>query len=246
MRFLLLVTLCVTACAHSAPSRLKITDNLSPALQTLQGAELNAVAAFKAGAPRELQSVAGRVQAQFSRTPPVEVVFDVLYDNAPLKEESGRVVFNARSSAWREPGARKVAFARVLFAALHNEHQSESLGPLATEVWRDGAARIAVRRLVPEATEEQVLGLSSDQLEQLKQRESLIAKEVLAAWDSASDEAAERFFGRGDPLLPPGSGKFIADRLYVRLGSSNRSLFVPASDFTRTARQTLQAMASTR
>jgi hypothetical protein len=170
------------------------------------------------------------------------------YANAPL------VLFNAAHPALTAPASRQAAFARELLRVLHEAREPDtgSLSPLARQLWREGAATLAARKMVPRAQENEVLGVRETDLTKLRGRESLIAKELLASLESAREVEAARFFDAAvkDPVLPPSSGPFIADRLYQRLsaemGSIERPLRLSAPEFLQRSRKHLVEMTSAR
>jgi hypothetical protein len=98
---------------------------------------------------------------------------------------------------------------------------------------------------MPRLLEEQLLGVDPGSLQRLRSREALLAKELLSALDSKNDAEAERFFDPKvkDPLLPSGSGLFLADQLYQKLaaelGSTTRPLELDPNEFSRRARKIL-------
>ncbi len=83
-------------------------------------------------------------------------------------------------------------------------------------------------------------------------RERLIASELLAAIDSASELEVARFFDPAlkDPLVPRGAGPLIADRLYQRLaaelGSVTKPLGLSPQDFLVRVRKHVAAIAAAR
>ena len=136
--------------------------------------------------------------------------------------------------------------------ALKIRPDSPSLGPVARRLYREGATLLAVRQLVPRVFEEQLLGVDPGSLQHLRNRQALLAKELLAALDSRSDAEAERFFDPKvkDPLLPSGAGLFLADQLYQKLagelGSTTRPLELDAGEFARRARKILLELSQAR
>ena len=161
------------------------------------------------------------------------------------------VVVNARAPELAVPEVRQALLAKALFEELHRERQpdSASLGPVARRLYREGAALLAVRQLVPRALEGQLLGLDTATLSRLRARETLAAKELLAALDTSRPSETARFFDPAvkDPLLPPGSGLYLADRLFQRLsaelGSTIRPLNLSPAEFLTAARKHLALIA---
>jgi hypothetical protein len=98
---------------------------------------------------------------------------------------------------------------------------------------------------VPRAFEFQLLGIEEKELAQLKKREALVAKELLASLDTNRSSESARFFDLTvkDPLIPAGAGVYLADRLFQRiageLGSTTRPLSLSSSEFLRHARRHL-------
>ncbi len=213
---------------------------------------------YEQRAGEELTDVASRAEPLLGSLPRLTVAFAVLREDGPQArgtwEGQPLIVFNARSMAWTEPFARRTGFAQAVFLSLHRERlaDSQSLGELATRVWRTGAGLLATRVLVPDAREHQVLAISEEALPRLRQREAVIARELLASLDSASPTELARFFDPEvkDPILPPGAGAFISDRIYQRLaaklGSTVQPLFLDPNDFLARARPLLVEMAQAR
>ena len=112
-----------------------------------------------------------------------------------------------------------------------------------------GAGLLAARQVVPSALEHQVLGVPEAQLSRLRSQRALIATEALAALESASEAELARFFDPEleDPLLPRGSGPFIADQIFQGLvlasGSAERPLWLPPAEFVPLARKRLTEIA---
>lgn len=157
------------------------------------------------------------------------------------------VLLNARSASLASPGARRAAIAREAFRMEHRFRTpgNGTLSPVAAAIYREGAAVLAARLCVPNAFEPDVLGLPEELLTRLHGREALIAQELLTALDSSSAAERERFFDPAlkDPLLPPGAGPFIADRLFQRLagdlGHPTKALQLTPDEFLRRARKVL-------
>jgi hypothetical protein len=216
---------------------------------------IDAVQIFEEQGPGELEALAEQVATRMGSSPSLVVGFAVTRGDRALYsgtlDGNPLVVLNARHSQLAKAPARKTAFARELFRAVHRARipDSPSLGPLASLVFREGACLLAARQLVPDAFEQHLLGVPEEQLEKLRGREGLIAQELLAAFDSARESEAARFFDPTvkDPLLPAGSGPFIADRLYQRLtaelGSADKPLRLTPDELARRARRILSKMA---
>jgi hypothetical protein len=213
---------------------------------------------FERAAPRELDALVAQFAAKFGAAPRAIAIFAVTraWTSVFRGERSGQPVllFNARAPDLATPQARRGVFARELFRLLHASWvpDSPSLSPLSREVFRSGAASFAARQLAPQAPEPALLGVDERQLSKLHAREAVIAKELLAGLDSASSTEAARFFDLelADPLLPPGSGRFVSDRVYQRIAEAEGSLDAPlrmsAADFLRRARPALERLAEGR
>lgn len=212
------------------------------------------VQAFEERAPDELSALVDQVAEKTGAAPGLAVGFAVSRGDrtwyAGQLEGRPLVLLNARHPELAKPPARKTILARALFRSAHRTQvpDSASLGPLASLAFREGACLLAARQLVPDAFEQQTLGLSDEQLDKLRGREQLIAQEMLAGFDSARESEAARFFDPDvkDPLLPQGSGPFIADRIYQRLtaelSSADKPLQLTPDEFARRARRILATM----
>lgn len=221
-------------------------------------AVLDLVQAFDAAVPGELDALLARMTELFGAPPHVTIAFAVTieprtyftgaFGGAPL------LLLNARHPDLAESPARRAVMARELFRIFQQERQADSpsLGPLATRIYREGAACFAARQLVPDALEYQVLGVDEEKLVVARARERLIAKELLAVIDSASELEVTRFFDPSlkDPLIPSGAGPLIADRLYQRLaaelGSVTKPLDLSPQDFIVRVRKHMTAIAAAR
>jgi hypothetical protein len=233
-------------------------DQVLRKLSVSPGAVVALLEGFDAAAPGELRALVGQLTAKLSGTPRMAFAFCALRSSRQLfsgsLEGQALVVVNARAPELSSTEARQVLLARALFEALHRERQpdSASLGPVARRLYREGAALLAVRQLVPGAREDQVLGLDPATLARLRTREALAAKELLASLDTSRPSETARFFDPKvkDPLLPPGAGLYLADRLFQRLaaeqGSMTRPLNLPPADFLTAARKQLAIMAGAR
>lgn len=179
-----------------------------------------------------------------SRT--LQPVFGARLDDRPL------IFLNARDPHLAQEAPRQAIIARELFSAWQRERTpgGDQLGPLARRVYREGAAHFAARTTVPDLRETDLFGMDERRLVALRARQALIARELLAGLESSSEAEAARFFSDDvrDPLLPPGAGPFIAERLYQRLaadlGSLDRPLQLSPDEFLQRARPALQALAS--
>ncbi len=211
--------------------------------------------AFDADAPGEANALVKDIGRLFGGEPELTVVFTALRAGPPMHpgQWQGRalLLFNALSPELSEPVARQTALAHALYTALHRQRQGDgSLGPVARALYREGAAALATRQLVPRALEHQVLGVTPETLERLKAREALMAKELLASLDSGRESEAARFFSADvkDPLLPRGAGRFLADRVFQqlaeRMGSAHKPLKLSAAEFSGMARAALLQLSS--
>ncbi len=211
------------------------------------------VAAFGSSAGSELDETVERM-GELLPAPRVTVAFVVMRSDAPALwgrlDGTPALLVNARHPDLAAPNARRLLFARQLFRAAHQERFPDAaLTPIARRLWREGAALLAARQLVPKAREHELLQLDERELARLKAREALVTKELLASLDSRLDTEAARFFDAEvvDPLVPSGAGWYVADKLYQRLaaemGSATRPLSLPASEFISRARKHLLAMA---
>lgn len=221
-------------------------------------AVLELVQAFQAGAPADVDAVEKGLGELGGEPPRMIVAYAVTREEAPVYvgADQGRplVLLNARHRDLATPSQRRATIARTLFELTHQQlfPGPGSLGPLAERVYREGAARFASRILAPEALEHQVLGLTEAKVADARRRERLIAKELLASLDSASEIEEARFFDPAlkDPLVPRGSGPYLADKIYQRLAaelqSSARPLQLAPADFLPRARRHLQDIASGR
>lgn len=207
--------------------------------------------------PDEVRGLTAALETKLGPLPPVVLAFGASRETEPVFHgrvpEDGRplVLFNVRSPRLAEPGARQAAIARELFAVWQRTAlpEGERMGPLARAVWREGASHFAARTTVSDLRETELFGLDEKRLSTLRARVPLLAKELLAGLDSGSEAEAARFFSLDvrDPLLPPGAGPFIAERLYQRLaadlGSVDRPLRLSPAEFLQRARPALQALA---
>lgn len=225
-------------------------------------AELSVVldhsAAFDRDARGELPRMSERFERTFGSLPRLTVVLAVAVPDRAFfsGERDGRPVLllNGRHPELSTSSRREALLARELFRAWHAQRTlpSGSLAVVATHVYREGAVAFAARQLAPGSSEADVLGLTETQLSAARKRERLIARELLASIDSASTTEAARFFDPSvkDPLVPPGGGAFVSDRLYQRLaseaGSAAKPLLLTPQDFLSRARKHLLAMASAR
>jgi hypothetical protein len=219
-------------------------------------AVLDLVQAFEAAAPGELDALLQRMAQLFGAPPHVAVGFAVsieprsyftgAFGGAPL------LLLNGRHPDLADSPGRRAVMARELFRVFHHEREADSpsMGPLAIRLYREGAACFAARQLVPDALEFQVLGVDEEKLVIVRSRERLVANELLAVIDSASELEVARFFDPSlkDPILPPGSGPLIADRLYQRLaaelGSVTKPLSLPPQEFLARVRKHVEAIAA--
>ncbi|MBI3184302.1 MAG: hypothetical protein HYZ28_19385 [Myxococcales bacterium] len=221
-------------------------------------AVLSLLDGFEAKAPRELERLSADLSSKLGGVPRMAVAFAALRSERSffrgLEDGKPLLVVNARKPELSRPEARQVLFARELFGQLHREREpdSASLSPLARRLFREGAALLAVRQLVPRAEEHLLLGVSEGSLPQLRARQALAAKELLAVLDSGRESESGRFFDPEvkDPLIPSGAGLYLADRLFQRLagelGSALRPLKLSSAEFVPSARRHLLEMASGR
>lgn len=210
---------------------------------------------FTDTAHADVRGTAVDLEKKLGPLPPVQLVLGVARPWQPVfrgtRDRRAVVLLNARHPALATSAGRRVAVARALFSVLHESRvpDSKSLGPLAQRVLREGAASLAVRMLVSDVTEEEALDVSGEQLPTLRKREALLARELLAAIDSAAPVELHRFFSADvkDPLLPRGAGRYIADRLFQRLaqetGSLERPLRLSPAEFLQRTRPVLHQMA---
>lgn len=231
-------------------------DRLLFKLAASPDAVLTLLEQFEERAPEEAATIVKTLEARLGVVPPAVLAFAVSREWRPVfygrRGDVPVVLLNARHPSFTDAVERRTTMARELFSILHRTRvpESRSLGPLARRVFREGAASLAVRMLVPDATEEKILGLQPAQLARLRVRQTLVARELLAAFDSGREAEAARFFSMGvkDPLLPEGAGAFIADRLFQRLASTTASMERPLKlspgEFVQRARVELQALAT--
>ncbi|MBX5481253.1 MAG: hypothetical protein IRZ16_05295 [Myxococcaceae bacterium] len=220
-------------------------------------AVLALVEPFEASAPGEAKALIAAFEQRIGQLPPAVVAFGVARpwqtvfkgtaaDGRPI------LLFNARHPDLAQPAVRRAVMARQLFQLYHEVRvpESRSQGPLARRIFREGAAMLAVRALVADAPEQEILGVDPRQLGRLKKQQALIARELLAALDSANEAEVARFFSPDvkDPLLPRGAGRFIADRIFQKLardvGSLERPLKMTPNEFQQRARPILADLAS--
>ncbi len=220
---------------------------------------LDLVEIFEAAASEDVAALDKAITALLGPPPRLQLVFAVAVEPQALfrgTTADGRPLrlINARHPDLAAAPQRRAVLARELFALTHQQLQpdSSSLGPLARRVYREGAASFATRQLVPDAPEHQVLSVPEYQLTAARKRERLIAKELLASLDSASEIEEARFFDPllKDPLLPRAAGAWMADKVYQRLaielGSTTRPLQLEATEFLPRARKHLQDIAAGR
>lgn len=233
-------------------------DQLLRKLSVSPAAVVALLEGFDAAAPGELRALVKELTAKVSGAPRMTFAFCALRSSrlvsAGTLEGRPLVVVNARAPELAVAETRQVLLARALFEELHRQREpdSASLGPVARRLYREGAALLAVRQLVPGAREDQVLGLDASTLARLRSREALAAKELLASLDTSRPSETARFFDPKvkDPLLPPGAGLYLADRLFQRLaaelGSTTRPLNLTPAEFLLAARKQLAVMAAAR
>lgn len=230
-------------------------DKLLAKLAVSPDAVLSLVKPFEQSAGAEAKVLIEAFEKRIGQLPPIILAFGVARPwRAVLRGSvSGTpaVLLNARHPELAAASTRRAVMARELFTAYHRTRvpESRSQGPLARRVFREGAAALAVRVLVADAPEQEILELPTAQLGVLRSRQALIARELLAAMDSASETEAARFFSADlkDPLLPRGAGRFISDRIFQRLarqmGSLEQPLRMAPNDFVVRGRAHLEAMA---
>lgn len=220
---------------------------------------LHYASGFDRHARDQLRAMTERFESAFGSLPRMRLVLAVAVPDRAVffGDEDGRpvtVLLNARHPELSTSSRREAALARALFRAWHAQRveDSPSLGAVAARVHREGALAFAVRQLASGSTEADVLGLTEAQLTAARRRERIIAQELLASIDSASEREVARFFDPAskDPLVPPLGGVLVAEKLYQRVasevGAPTRALLLTPQDFLARARKHLTAMANAR
>jgi hypothetical protein len=203
-------------------------------------ASLAQLESISASGPSEARDVAAAVGALHGRSVTAHVWLAALRDDLPLLDQPNRLLLNARSPATADPRARRALLARAMSASLLPSTEG-SLGPLAGTVYRQSLSAAAALAVCPG-------GLDDDP--KLHPRLALLARELLASFDSAAPAQVERFFGpsTSDPLLPRGSGPFLCAELGAALtrdlGAAEKVVRLTPGEFRRLASQSLQRLAS--
>lgn len=212
-------------------------------------ASLPQLEAASAAFPAEAREVAAAVGKLHGRSVAARVWLVALRDDLPLVAEEGRVLLNARSPAIADPRARRALLARALGAGLLPSTGS-SLGPLAGAVYVQALGAAAALAVSPDAPLAALTGRPEEESARLRARLPLLARELLAAMDSAAPAQVGRFFGAAsaDPLVPRGAGALLAVELGAALtralGSPEKAVRLTPGEFRRQAAQALQRMSA--
>ncbi|HVE82807.1 MAG TPA: hypothetical protein VND93_08155, partial [Myxococcales bacterium] len=173
-----------------------------------------------------------------------------LRDDAPLVAEQGRLLVNARSPSAADPRARRALLARALGAELLPS--PGGLGLLARALYVETLEDAGALAVAPDAPLTAFTGETEEASARLRARLPLLARELLAALDSASPAQWDRFFGVGaasaDPLVPRGAGALLARELgaaFIQdLGSASAAVRLAPGEFRRHASRALERLAS--
>src|SRR5205814_110410 len=155
-------------------------------------ASLPQLDAISSTAPSETREVAASVSALHGRSVTAHVWLVALRDEAPLLEQPDRLLLNARSSTTADPRARRALLARAMGASLLPS-TAGSLGPLAGTVYVQSLSAAAALAVAPGAPSSALTGRSEEDASRLRARLPPLAREMLAALDSAAPAQVDRF-----------------------------------------------------